>query len=358
MRVLTVGNRPPDPSAGGYEVVWADLVAGLRERGHEVRILHPPALPSYWREGHWLRHGPLASWRIERSAARTVDRALRAGTDLVVWLNLGGLPMSLPRRARRVGVPALGVVHDGWMLYGPRHDRWHGLLRRRLAPGDLALWAFNSAYARDRTLESVSLGPAVVVPPGIDPGMFPPSPAGPWAWRLLYAGRVEEPKGVHVAVEALADLPDATLHVAGPAHEEYARPLRAAQRVTWEGPVPREALHQRYAAADALLFPVTWPEPFGLVPLEAMSVGRPVVATGTGGSAEYLRDGENCLLVPAGDAGALAAAVRRLAADPELRKHLVIGGRETAARYTRERFVERMCELAETQAAAGTVTRR
>ncbi len=50
------------------------------------------------------------------------------------------------------------------------------------------------------------------------------------------------------------------------------------------------------AAADALLFPVQWEEPWGLVPLEAMASGTPVVATGTGGSGEYLRDGDNCLV--------------------------------------------------------------
>ena len=90
---------------------------------------------------------------------------------------------------------------------------------------------------------------------------------------------------------------------------------------------PRDALAGVYAGADALLFCVEWPEPFGLVPLEAMAVGTPVVATGTGGSAEYLRDGENCLLVEPGDADARSPrAVRRLAGDPELRA-AAAGGR-------------------------------
>jgi glycosyltransferase involved in cell wall biosynthesis len=69
-----------------------------------------------------------------------------------------------------------------------------------------------------------------------------------------------------------------------------------------------------------------------------MSVGRPVVATGTGGSAEYLRDGENALVVAPGDAAALAAAVRRLAGDAALRERIVAGGRATAARFSQPAF--------------------
>ena len=120
-----------------------------------------------------------------------------------------------------------------------------------------------------------------------------------------------------------------------PASRRAARPCRAGgslDRVAFERP-SREELPSLYAASDAVLFPVLWEEPWGIVPLEAMAVGRPVVATGTGGSAEYLRDGENCLLFEAGNADALAAAVRRLT-DPALRIHLIAGGLETAPHHT------------------------
>jgi len=81
-----------------------------------------------------------------------------------------------------------------------------------------------------------------------------------------------------------------------------------------------------------------WEEPWGLVPLEAMARGRPVVATGRGGSREYLRDGENCLLFAAGSAPSLAAALRRLAEDPGLRARLRDGGLATAPRHTEPVF--------------------
>ena len=92
-----------------------------------------------------------------------------------------------------------------------------------------------------------------------------------------------------------------------------------------------------YREHDAVLFPVRWDEPWGLVPLEAMGSGCPVVATGRGGSGEYLRDGENCLLVPPADPARWprpCAAWRptRAARAPAR------GRRETAPRHTEPVF--------------------
>jgi glycosyltransferase involved in cell wall biosynthesis len=85
-----------------------------------------------------------------------------------------------------------------------------------------------------------------------------------------------------------------------------------------------------------------------------MAVGTPVVGTATGGSAEYLRDGENCLVFEPGDAAGLASAVRRLAADAALRDRLRSGGRRTAARFTDHAFQELYLEtLVSVAARAG-----
>jgi glycosyltransferase involved in cell wall biosynthesis len=115
---------------------------------------------------------------------------------------------------------------------------------------------------------------------------------------------------------------------------ELAAELGVSDRVALTGHRARPDIHEAYGRCDAVVFPVVWDEPWGLVPLEAMARGRPVVATGRGGSAEYLRDGENCLRFDAGDAAGLADAVRRLAAEPELRARLRAGGLATAARHT------------------------
>jgi glycosyltransferase involved in cell wall biosynthesis len=98
------------------------------------------------------------------------------------------------------------------------------------------------------------------------------------------------------------------------------------------------------------VFPVRWEEPWGLVPLEAMARGRPVAATGRGGSGEYLRDGENALLFEAGDPAGLARAVARLAEDPALRERLREAGLETAPRHTEVQF--NAAVLREAEAAA------
>jgi glycosyltransferase involved in cell wall biosynthesis len=117
-----------------------------------------------------------------------------------------------------------------------------------------------------------------------------------------------------------------------------AREAGAGDRISFDQ-LSRDLLAEAYADADAVLFPALWEEPWGLVPLEAMSVGTPVVATGTGGSGEYLEDGTNCLLFrPAGDPGALASAVLRLAGESSLRGRLRDGGLRTAARFTAASF--------------------
>jgi len=116
--------------------------------------------------------------------------------------------------------------------------------------------------------------------------------------------------------------------------------LGVAERVSFAGAVPRAELPALYEAHDAIVFPVVWEEPWGLVPLEAMALGRPVTASGRGGSSEYLRDEENCLLHVPGDPASLAATVRRLAGDAALRERLLAGGLRAASHYTESRFNE------------------
>jgi glycogen synthase len=120
----------------------------------------------------------------------------------------------------------------------------------------------------------------------------------------------------------------------------YVETLPPSPRVTFSSE-PRERLRDVYADHDAVLFPVQWEEPWGLVPLEAMAVGRPVVASGTGGSAEYLRHEENALVYsPRNSPQALASAITRLADDAALRARLREDGFPTAARFTERRYNE------------------
>jgi glycosyltransferase involved in cell wall biosynthesis len=162
---------------------------------------------------------------------------------------------------------------------------------------------------------------------------------------------VDDRKGIETLIRAFALLPpESSLEIVGRGGDEYVESLRALAetcgiggRVRF-GVTDRSALHEKYAAADVCVFPSEWDEPFGLVPIEAMACGTPVVATGTGGSAEFLHDGGNCLRYPPGDADALAGAIRRLAESAPLRERLVAGGAATADELDIERVADNLEE--------------
>jgi glycosyltransferase involved in cell wall biosynthesis len=386
MRILAIGNMYPPHSIGGYEVTWRSSTQHLRRRGHQVRVLTtdfrlPQAegaeedhdvhreLRWYWRDYDFPRLSLPAVMRLEAHNGRVMTRhTTEFGPEAVAWWAMGGMSLSLIERVKRDGVPSVAVVGEDWPTYGPEVDAWHHLRLHHARVGstlgrlvglphllDLdrsCHWLFNSAFTLGsvRANSGLPLAGAEVAHPGVDPALFRPRPPEPWRGRLLYVGRVEPRKGVDTAVEALRHLdPPTALRVVGSEAPGYGGQLRAQAdgagldgRVELAEPRPREDLPAVYGWADALLFPVRWEEFWGLVPLEAMASGIPVVATGTGGSAEYMRDGENCLLFPPDDDRALAAAVRRLAEDPGLRDRLRAGGLDTAARFTEADYNDRI----------------
>ena len=386
-RVLAIGNMYPPHHLGGYELMWQGAMGALRRRGCDVRVL-----ASDYRapEGAGSRRGrprgpsraalvlarpplprlsPRAVVELERANQETLARHLREWRpDVVSWWAMGGMSLGLIEAVRRSGTPAVGAVIDDWMVYGPKVDAWQracsrlGPLRgtaERLARVPAAVdldaagrWLFVSEAARAGARRTgLKLPESAVVHGGVDHGLFTPAAEREWEWRLLYVGRIDERKGLTVAVRALAELPQARLTIAGDGDRRHLAELRAL--AAREGVLDRIAFERRarpelpsmYAASDALLFPVLWEEPWGIVPLEAMAVGRPVVATGTGGSAEYLSDGENCLVYrPRDEPAGLAAAVSRLAEDAALRDRLRQGGLTTAARFTEDAFDEAVAD--------------
>lgn len=393
LRILSVGNLYPPRHLGGYELVWQAAVRGLRRAGHDVRVVTtttslgglgragadpPEEDPDVHRELRWYWHAhrfPRMTLgrrlRLERHNHEVLGRHLaELHPDVVSWWHMGGMSLSLVERVRRLGIPALGWVNDDWLIYGPRVDAWTRVARRAgpLAGGaervlgvptelrldTAARWVFCSDVTRQATLRHrPRLADTAVLHQGAA-GEFAPAPPRAWGGRLLYVGRLDPRKGVATLLGALDALPGATLRVVGdgdPAEVSRLRARADPARVDFAGPLPRRDLPAAYAGADAVVFPVEWSEPYGLVPLEAMAVGRPVVATGLGGSAEYLEHEVNALLFPAGDAEALAVAVRRLAADPELRGRLRAGGLRTAARLTEAAWTAAV--VAEHEAVAG-----
>jgi len=147
-------------------------------------------------------------------------------------------------------------------------------------------------------------------------------PSYPEQPMLLFVGRLAPEKGPRAIVRLLRDLPEAVTATFAGAGTERPRILRDAKafgvapRVTVAGWQGADVIRDLYRRASVVVMPGTWPEPAGLVGLEALAMGRPVVATDAGGIREWLTDGERGRLLPPGDAKALAEAVGALVADP------------------------------------------
>lgn len=388
MRILAVGNMYPPHHVGGYETMWQAAMDRARAAGHDVRVVvsdhREPGVRAeqepgvhrtlrwYWDQARYEFPclSRLERLQIERHNGRELARHLREfRPDLVTWWSMGCMSLSLIERTRRAAIPAVFVVHDDWVVYGRELDQWLRMWRgrrRALAPAaerllgtptDVDLdhagrFVFNSRYTLGRARQSGLRAPSTVVYPGIDERFLDPLDPQPWSWRLAYMGRIDRHKGIDTAVRALAELPaQARLSIWGAGDESYVAEMRGlaeelgvGRRVSFEGWAGVDGLTQAYRDADVVVFPVRWEEPFGLVPLEAMGAGRPVVTTARGGTAEFVRHEENALVFEADDASGLAAAVRRLAGEPELLAQLRDGGRQTAARFTVGRFAEQVVE--------------
>jgi D-inositol-3-phosphate glycosyltransferase len=212
-----------------------------------------------------------------------------------------------------------------------------------------------------------------VIPCGVDLDRFGPGPAeprGPSVPRLVAACRLVMRKGVGNTIEALAEVPDAELHVAGgPPRAQLGRDPEARRllalaekagvgdRLVMRGRLGRDEMPALLRSADAVVC-VPWYEPFGIVPLEAMACGVPVVASAVGGQTDSVVHGVTGVHVPARDPRALAAALRELLADPARREELgAAGARRARERYGFDRIANATlgvyAELARTRMPAG-----
>ena len=195
------------------------------------------------------------------------------------------------------------------------------------------------ATCTDEVFELVRLGAAserlTVIPCGVDLERFRPDgprePCRPGMSRLLTVGRLVERKGIGNAIEALAQVPDTELVVVGgPAREDLLRDAEAQRllgiarahgvedRVELRGRVSRDDLPALIRSADAVVA-VPWYEPFGIVPLEAMACGVPVVAAAVGGMIDTVVDGVTGVHAPPRDPERLAEILRTVLGDPEAR---------------------------------------
>lgn len=343
---------------------WARAYA---ERGHDTHVLsirdaeipgvrvHPVALGaagsasplptalSYLRLGLGLR-------RRLRALRPQVLHASYAPTHGALAAFAGWRPWLLSVW----GSDVVGVAERGWAL-----RRW---TRRALAAAD-RVCATSRFLAAE--VERLCPRPVGLTPFGVDVERFRPPPEGERAadgerFTVGFVKTLAPRYGAEVLLEAMARLaaarPAVRLVLVGRDETagglaRRARQLGLGDRVEFRGFVPHDELPALFAGFDAVANPSVCAESFGVSILEASACGLPVVASETGGIPEVCRHGESGLLVPPGDAGALADALARLAGDAALRRRLGAAGRRMVVdAYRWEDCVDRM--LAELTALA------
>ena len=227
------------------------------------------------------------------------------------------------------------------------------MLKRRLRKLDgkiavlTAAMGFANKYAR---------GHYNIIPNGVDLGLFSPdvsliSEFCDGKLNILFVGRLEEQKGVSYLIKAYRRVrqavPDSRLIIVGPGMRlrgKYEQEVRRSglKDVVFVGGQPQSELPRYYKTATVFCAPATGLESFGIVLLEAMAVGKPIVATNIEGYNSVLADGVEGLLVPPRDEEVLARALVSLLTDEPLRQQMGARARLKAMEYSWEHIAQRV----------------
>lgn len=315
-----------------------DLAAGIaRDWGRR-----PPDVV----HGHFWMSG-LAALDAARRAAREADPETTAGD---------GTEYRVPVIQT---FHALGTVkrrHQGSDDTSPPQRRW---LEPAVGRSADRIIATCSDEVFELKAMGIDTGKVSIAPCGVDVGLFsadgPPAPK-PRTHRVLSVGRLVPRKGVDLVIRALPQLAaagfdDVELLIVGGGAEpgllhadpevrrllDLGRELGVAGKVTLRGQVPRSDMPGLFRSADAVVC-TPWYEPFGIVPLEAMSCGVPVVAAAVGGLQDTVLDHGTGLHVPPRDPEAIAGALAVLLGNPGLRAEMGSAGQVRArTRYSWDR---------------------
>lgn len=349
MRIAVLTSTPLDPREGsGTFVALANFQRGLSARGHDVEIR-----PLVRRSGFHT----LDRWRYNAEIARRPP----AGADLVVGCDLDGFLWARRRGRRPFVVMLKGIIADelrnerGWtrVLLGVQ-ARWE---RENARAADLVL--VPSRYSAGIAAELYGVDPArlAVVPESIDlaewQARFAAAPRVPGGGpTVLAVGRMYPRKRfvdlLHAAARLRAVNVTARVRIVGrgPDWDAVARlhaELALGEAVSLLGDVTREQLAGEYANADCFCLPSVQ-EGFGIVFLEAMAAGLPVVACRAAAVPEVVADGETGVLVPPRDPAALAGALAGMLADPARARALGAAGRQRVQRFALEPVAQRFLD--------------
>ena len=226
-----------------------------------------------------------------------------------------------------------------------------------------AVHAISASTRDDLIARGFAPGAIRVIYPGVDTARYAPAASVPREGEpaFLYVGRLKRYKQVDTAIRALARVrasaPRSRLWIAGTGDdrsrlEREARHAGVADAVDFLGYVSEDRKLELYRRAWAVVLP-SLKEGWGITNLEAAACGTPAVAADNSALRESVREGETGFLVPTGAAEAFAAALGRIAADPELRGRLAGGARAFAATFSWERAARETMDHLEGAVAAG-----
>jgi glycosyltransferase involved in cell wall biosynthesis len=355
MRVALVGDEY-SPVTGGAAVYARELASHLSRLGVEVVVFTREGAE----EGGGVEVRELRGFGIlHRSLSpflfRELRRQLRSGGFSVVHGTDMYSPLSLAavRFARDLGLPSVVTchsVHHSSGLWRAVHLPLTFSLRR--ADRVIAVSGASRDFCSSLGVPEERME---VVPNGVDLSLFHEGVDGGEFRRRLGVGegeklvvtaiRLVKRKGPYLLLRAFSELaeefPELRLVVAGEGPEEEGMRRRAEEeglegRVEFLGRLPHERVAGLMAGADLFVLPSSV-EAFGLVAVEAMAVGTPLVCPRTGGILEFGRDGYNCLMFEPGNPSSLREAMARLLSDGNLARTLRRGGLRTARRFTWER---------------------
>ena len=337
---------------GGVTTHVGQLARELGKLGHEVQVLAPhspsrevPDIEQFIPLGRSVplpSGGSIARVSLSWWLLPKVRDLLRREKFDIVHLHepmAPILPLCVLELSKSVNIGTFHASYSHQRLYTftrPIIKRWHKRLHGVIAVSPAALRYVNKAFPADY----------VIIPNGIDVDHFAKHP-NPWPQfqdgktNILFVGRLEKRKGLKYLLEAYSrlkwDLPDIRLIVVGPGQPDRdsyrilgARSLRDVEFV---GKVSYDDLARYYATADIFCTPATGAESFGIVLLEAMASGKPVVASDIEGYKGILTHDQEGLLVPPKDAKALSEALALLIRDPESARRMGASGRQTVEKY-------------------------
>ena len=337
---------------GGVQQQVLGLARSLRAKGHEVRVLGPcdgpPPDAFVTPLGNSLPtavNGSIAPLAPDASAALRTIRALNDEAFDVVHVHEPLVPGPSLTALLVKMAPVVATFHSAGDSAAYRtFSRQLKWVASRI---DIRVAVSKDAV---QLAQRYIGGDYEVLFNGIELGDYLTPSTTPRENAIFFIGRHEERKGLSNLLEAMAELPsDVRLWIAsdGPQTAELKTRFASDQRIDWLGRISDSEKISRMGRASVFCAPSLHGESFGVVLLEAMAAGTPVVASNLDGYRNVATDDETALLVETGNVVSLAAAIARVLVDSQLAARLTANGREHAQRFSMDALADRYVEMYE-----------